>query len=222
MLPLLRGIDAVVSDPPYGIGFTHGATRKGLPGFGSASSPIYGDDTPFDPGPVLAAFLKSNGGCGGLAPVVLWGANHYSHRLPPGQWLCWDKACAKGAHSSFQDAEFAWTSRKTPRSIFHHLWLGLLREGEDSSGRSLRYHVSQKPVELMTWCLETTRIGLGKTVLDPYMGSGSTGVACLRTGRKFVGIDIDAENCSNAVARITRIETEIDAALSEPSHEGKP
>jgi DNA modification methylase len=67
-----------------------------------------------------------------------------------------------------------------------------------------RHHPSQKPVELMRWCLETARIGLGKTVLDPYMGSGSTGVACVTSGRKFIGIEIDPDYFAIACARIEK------------------
>ncbi|MBK7356339.1 DNA methyltransferase [Propionivibrio sp.] len=62
---------------------------------------------------------------------------------------------------------------------------------------------SQKPVELMLWCIETARIGLGKTILDPYMGSGSTGVAAVRTGRKFIGVEIDREYFDIACKRIS-------------------
>ena len=66
-----------------------------------------------------------------------------------------------------------------------------------------RTHPSQKPVELMSWLIETARIGLGKTVLDPYMGVGSTGVACLRTGRSFIGMEIDEEYFDIARQRLT-------------------
>jgi DNA modification methylase len=82
--------------------------------------------------------------------------------------------------------------------------MGLLRKGEDNANNSQRCHPSQKPVELMMWCLEAVRVGISKTVFDPYMGSGSTGVAALRTGRNFVGVEIDPRYFEIAVERIKR------------------
>lgn len=195
--------DAIISDPPYGIGYVHGGGGKLCQH--TNKKPIHGDDEQFDPTHMIemCAAQNSTGGAGGKFPIVLWGANNFSHLLPPGQWLVWDKACGAGPHSSFADTEFAWTTRKTPRSIFHHMWMGLLRAGEDSTNTSKRAHPSQKPVELMLWCIETARIGLGKTILDPYMGSGSTGVAAVRTGRKFIGVEIDREYFDIACKRIS-------------------
>lgn len=207
ILPHLKGIDAVVSDPPYGIGYQHG--RSGELSKYVNRKPIHGDDHPFDPAPLVEL--------AGDKPILLWGANHYKNRLPDGGvFLCWDKSCGMGPADSFTDAEFAWMNRKNSRCIYRHLWKGVIREGEDSSSISARRHPSQKPVELMRWCLETVRIGLGKTVLDPYMGSGTTGVACVTSGRKFVGIEIDPEYFEIACRRIeaaqrqTRLE--LDAA----------
>ena len=196
--------DAIISDPPYGIGYVHAGGGK--LGVLANKKPIYGDDKPFDPTHLIEQFSRrdsTRGGAGGKAPIILWGANHFAHLLPPGQWLVWDKACGAGPHSSFVDTEFAWTTRKTPRSIFHHMWMGFLRAGEDNSNATKRKHPSQKPVELMLWCIETARIGLGKTILDPYMGSGSTGVAAIRAGRKFIGIEIDREYFDIACKRIS-------------------
>lgn len=204
--------DAIISDPPYGIGYVHAGGGK--LGVLANKKPIYGDDKPFDPTHLIEQFSQrdsTRGGAGGKAPIILWGANHFAHLLPPGQWLVWDKACGAGPHSSFVDTEFAWTTRKTPRSIFHHMWMGFLRAGEDNSNATKRKHPSQKPVELMLWCIETARIGLGKTILDPYMGSGSTGVAAIRTGRKFIGIEIDKEYFDIACKRISEEQSRIEA-----------
>ncbi len=189
IIPKLKGVDAVVSDPPYGINYQRGT--GGRSGQLANDVPVFGDDEPFDPTHLMPlAEIKGGGVAGCGCPVVLWGANYYADKLPPGMWLCWDKACGVGPHSSFSDAEFAWTNRKTPRSIFHHLWLGLIRAGTGNPSKMKRTHPSQKPVELMAWCMQTCRVGLGKTVLDPYMGTGTTGVACIQTGRKFIGIEI--------------------------------
>lgn len=192
---LLR-YDAIVSDPPYGIGFQHSGVSHGIKAKIRAGL-IIGDDVPFDPRPWTDA-------CGDKKPIVLFGADHYKTRLPEGgRFIVWDKSCGQGASATFSDTEFAWTNRRNPRSIFRHFWMGLTRadDGFDSKAAS-RNHVSQKPVNLMAWCIEHARIGIDKTVLDPYMGSGSTGVAALLSGRKFVGVEIDPAHFAIACERI--------------------
>lgn len=206
ILPKLGSVDAIVTDPPYGIGYQR--NKGGKLGELTNYNAILHDDEPFDPTHLLIFEQRNSSGgrAGGRMPIVIWGANHFAHKLPPATWLVWDKSCGMGPHSSFVDAEFAWTTRKTPRCVFHFLWLGMLRKGEGSSSKSRRLHPSQKPVELMLWCLETCRIGLGKTVLDLYMGSGTTGVACIRTGRRFIGIEKDPA-CFDIASR--RLEKEL-------------
>ncbi|MDG4595487.1 MAG: DNA methyltransferase [Candidatus Contendobacter sp.] len=195
LLPALRGVDAVVTDPPYGIGYVHNGGGRGLVSGKTNLRPIHGDDRPFDPAPWLAV--------AGDKPILLWCADHYKTRLPAsGRFLCWDKSCGQGAADNFVDAEFAWTNRKNARCIYRHFWKGAMRAGEDAPSRSGRVHPSQKPVELMRWCLDVARVGLGKTVLDPYMGGGSTGVACVTSGRKFVGVEIDPDYFAIACRRI--------------------
>jgi DNA modification methylase len=95
-------------------------------------------------------------------------------------------------------------NRITKRIFFRHVWMGYTRAGQDGSAATTRLHPSMKPVELMAWLLDVARIGIGKTVLDPYMGIGSTGVACLQTGRKFIGIEVDEEYYEIAKERLTK------------------
>lgn len=189
--------DAIVSDPPYGIGYRHGDGGAALaPRF---TGKIIGDDAPFDPAPWIAHAGKAKA-------VVLFGADHYKTRLPDGgRFICWDKSCGQGPAVTFSDAEFAWTNRRNPRSIFRHFWAGAMRadDGFDAKTNG-RAHVSQKPVNLMAWCIEHARIGLDKVVLDPYMGAGSTGVAALLSGRRFVGVEIDPGHFATAYARIEK------------------
>jgi site-specific DNA-methyltransferase (adenine-specific) len=188
--------DAVVTDPPYGIAFKHSG-RANL-GNKSREDTIIGDDKPFDPAPWLDYPI-----------VVMWGADHYAHRLPEGRWLVWDKLGGRDAFGdSFSDAEVAWANRKGAMRIHRRMWKGTLREGIDRAEK--RHHVSQKPVELMAWCLEQLSVPIGATVLDPFMGSGSTGIACLRTGRNFIGIERDAAHYATACGRIAH---ELDGAL---------
>ena len=180
--------DALISDPPYGIAYCHGA-RKGGVKLGMDGEAIICDDKPFDPAPWL-----------GYPIVVLWGANHYANRLPnSSRWLIWDKR--EGIPSNDQaDGEAAWTNQNGVLRLKTRYWNGAQAKEKDEP----RIHSNQKPVSLMAWCLEQVGVPVGATVLDPYMGSGTTGIACIRTGRKFIGVEKDKRHFDNAVDRISR------------------
>ena len=177
ILPTLPKVDCVITDPPYGIGFLHSGISYGLAPGTSKKAPIIGDNAPFDPAPGLD-----------FKTVILWGADHFAQRLPEGRWLVWDKlGGGKSFGDSFSDGEVAWMNRKGALRFYRHLWKGLLRDGIDRGTK--RVHVSQKPIELMRWCIE--QAGETKIILDPFMGSGTTGVAAMQLGRKFIGIEIE-------------------------------
>jgi site-specific DNA-methyltransferase (adenine-specific) len=184
ILPLLPKVDAVVTDPPYGIGYERGSGGKCLSRRHN-DAPIFGDDEPFDPAPWLA-----------FDDVILWGANHYAARLPHGRWLAWNKLGDMQPWDDFCDVEFAWQNRRGADRIFSLMWKGLIKATEKSD---IRQHPTQKPVALLKWCIEQTD---ARTVLDPYMGSGTTGVACVKLGRKFIGIEIEPKYFEIACRRI--------------------
>lgn len=194
VLPTLMGFDAIVSDPPYGISFQKGAGGLGIhPGRVRNLKPIHGDDSPFDPSPWVGF------------PCVLFGANHYYTRLPDGgTFHTWDKSRGVGPADSFSDAEYIWTPTRRKSEVFRYLWKGVLQDGEKGAPK---YHVSQKPVALMQWCLHF--VPDATHILDPYMGSGSTGVASIYAGLRFTGVEIDGENFDIACRRI-------EAALRQP------
>lgn len=203
VLPALGKVDAVVTDPPYGIGYVRGTSKTGLHrGAGAnkhAGVPVYGDDQPFDPAPILA--ISDN--------VLMWGADHFYPRLPDsGRWLAWNKLGALEPWGSFTDVEFAWHSSEGAARIFSHMWKGLVadKQGENNGFRS---HSTQKPIRLMEWCLEQAKTAAGETILDPFMGSGTTGVACAKLGRKFIGIEIEPKYFDIACRRVQ-------AAVDEP------
>lgn len=189
VLPTIsRDGTAVVSDPPYGISYVKGGGGKG---FGAArnSAPIVGDDEPFDPAPWLE-----------FPEVILWGANHFAARLPHGRWLAWDKLAGVQPFDSFSDVEFAWVKGRGKDRIFSHLWKGVLKGSEKTGGKHQeRWHPTQKPIVLMRWCIDQTTAGL---VFDPYMGSGTTGVAAVQAGRRFVGCEVDRGYFDVACRRI--------------------
>jgi site-specific DNA-methyltransferase (adenine-specific)/modification methylase len=163
--------------------------------------PVIGDDRPFDPAPILALDV----------PTVLWGANHYADRLPAsGGWLVWDKERPDDLDQS--TCELAWTNCIKGVRRFRYLWHGMMRAGEHGEN----YHPTQKPAALMRWMLGL-RWMPGGTILDPFMGSGTTGVACVQTGRDFIGIEIDPGYFEIAKKRIEEAQLQmrlpLDAAL---------
>ena len=203
VLPTLGKVDACVSDPPYGIGFVHsgkGGKLARSTSFGGVS--IVGDDAPFDPSPWLH-----------FDSVVLWGANHYASRLPDAScWLTWDKR--DGVCSNDQaDCEHAWTNLKGPARIKRHLWNGMLKASEKGQ---IRVHPTQKPIEVMEWCIRQLPDD-AKTILDPFMGSGTTGVAAVKLGRKFLGIEIEPKYFDIACRRISEALRQPDMFIERPA-----
>jgi site-specific DNA-methyltransferase (adenine-specific)/modification methylase len=200
---------ALVTDPPYGIALpcAYGATRqrsyeKQLESTdknvrqhawkAKIHKPIHGDNRAFDPSPFL-----------GFKRVCLWGANNYADRLPARySWLAWDKRDNRGPRNNFGDCELAWCAGVPFNSVrmFHHMWLGYNRDSEIAEGS---LHPTQKPVALLAWCLETCGVTDG-LVIDPFMGSGSLGVACHRAGLRYLGVEIDADHFETAQARLKK------------------
>lgn len=191
--------DAVLSDPPYGIGYRHsghvGGVAAAIGITASAnkrgSPSVIGDDGPFDPTP----WLK-------YRSVLLWGADHFFSRLPDsGRWLGWNKLGGMKPWDTFSDIEFAWHSGEGAARIFSMLWKGLAcdKRGEENG---LREHPMQKPVRLMRWCLEQMALPASSVVLDPYMGAGTTGIACAQFGHRFVGVEIEPKYFEMACRRI--------------------
>jgi DNA modification methylase len=185
-------VDACVTDPPYGVGHDTDYTRfsggKGYEHLRKTHDAISGDAEPFDPSPWLV-----------FPRAVLFGANCFSDRLPCGSWFVWDKRTTKGG-TILSDAEVAWYSRGHGVYIFGHCWSGFARASETNE----HYHPTQKPVALIRWIIRRLRLPPRSTILDPYMGSGSTGVAAVLEGHEFIGVEIDEGYCRVAEARIQR------------------
>jgi len=178
-------VNAVVTDPPYGIDYVlKWQVEHGYDRFDSMKQD-------FTPEPFL-----------GYDTVVLFGANNFSDKLPLGGWLCWDKRLSESADRMFGSPfELAWyKSRNTKAQV---KMIRIQHGGAiNADGRGIeRVHPTQKPVVLMEQVIEmfTKR---GDTILDPFMGSGTTGVACKRLGRDFIGMEINEEYFEIAKKRI--------------------
>jgi site-specific DNA-methyltransferase (adenine-specific) len=178
----------VLTDPPYGIGHRRGSCGDRGKGVTLGAAEIIGDAYPFDPSPLLT-----------IPEVILWGANYYGRRLPEsGRWLIWDKQ-EYGGSGDFSEAEIAWHSVGRAVKIFRHMWLGVQRASEIGESR---LHPTQKPVNLMKWC-----IGQAKSdgvILDPFMGSGTTLRAAKDLGRRAIGIEIEERYCEIAAKRLSQ------------------
>ena len=176
-----------VADPPYGINYRHGSRRDIA--WGNDNETCVGDDRPFIPEPLLR-----------FRDVVLWGANHYASALPnSASWLVWNKRCGRPVRSQ-SDAELAWTNNQQNRvvRVFDYYWTGVqARESGEPN-----HHVMQKPVGLMRWCLESLPT-TDPIIYDPYMGSGSTGVAAAQLGLRYIGVEIEHRHYLTACRRVT-------------------
>jgi site-specific DNA-methyltransferase (adenine-specific) len=182
VLPHLSGVDAVVTDPPYGIG----VTRMRL---GNGSRVVERSCDWDDSAPDLG-FIVAMG-----VPAVVWGGNHFG--LPASRkWLVWDKGTGD---NDFADCELAWTNMDGAVRKLFRSWVGRnAKERNDSD----RFHPTQKPVAVMEWSISNIRDCAG-AILDPYMGSGTTGIACIRKDRRFIGIEKEKKYFDIAVERIS-------------------
>jgi len=226
---------AIVSDPPWGIQFVQHQASTGRPASNAvdhwirrnAGIRVAGDDCPFEPAPLLRW------------PVILVGAGRFASRVPPGgTWMTWDKAPAKAPADTFSDSEFLWCSRPyVKRNVIRVLWKGICCcDRTRESGR--RRHPMQKPILLMERMIlalcpaapvagARPAAGLGRplaspsgaadwdrVVVDPYCGVGSTLLAAMGLGRRYVGIDIDARWTRIARLRVRGLTgRDIDARL---------
>lgn len=199
VLPTLGKVDAVVTDPPYGIKEAAGKNKSRCKPFGGAELRMPGKtihardygELAWDNAPVSPGLMKTIRAAGRWA--IIFGGNFYDCPATP-CWLVWDKV--NGA-SDFADCELAWTNLPKAVRQIRYMWNGMLREHGTQRGD----HPTQKPIAVMKWCIghlpEPNDI-----ILDPFMGSGTTGVAALQMGRTFIGIEREPTYFEAACRRI--------------------
>lgn len=181
VLPTLPKVDACITDPPYGINFANESKHVGG-GWGKFETSSWDKDRPQRE--AIDCCLQAG------RIVVIWGGNYFTDWLPPSmQWLSWDKG---QDGFSLSDFELAWTNQnKAARRINYPRALAL---------KDVKQHPTQKPLAVMRWCIE--QAGMPQTILDPFMGSGTTGVAAVQMGRQFIGIEREPKYFDIACKRI--------------------
>lgn len=180
VLPTLPKVDAVITDPPYGLGDKL-STTAGVGAWGKLH--LEGGHAWDQSVPDNIAHVVAHG-----TDAIVWGGNYFD--LPPRRgWLLWDKIVRE---FSSGHAEMAWTTLDQPVRSFNYAHAQLASEGKE--------HPTQKPLPLMLWCLSF--VPNAKTILDPFMGSGTTGVACMNLGRQFIGIEREPKYFDIACRRI--------------------
>jgi site-specific DNA-methyltransferase (adenine-specific)/modification methylase len=192
ILPTLSPVDAVVTDPPYGIGFGKRHTK-----WSANRGVVLGE---WDREAPDVSFLSDS-----AREVVIWGGERFGLPIKR-RWLIWIKP---DAPPTFSSVEMAWTNQDGPsRYILHSI--------SATNGERVG-HPTQKPRRVMEWCIGYVS---GETILDPFMGSGTTGVACARLGRKFIGIEIEPRYFDIACERIAREYAQL--KLFPPEPKGSP
>jgi DNA modification methylase len=188
ILPTLPGCDLILTDPPYGIGE---AAKNNKSRGVIAQAKDYGKaDWDNEPPPEWVIGLMREKG----KRQVFFGGNYYT--LPPATcWLVWDK---DNGENDFADCELAWTNLPKAVRRLRWRWQGMLQQ--DMANKEEREHPTQKPVPVMRWALMQAK-GV-QTVCDPFMGSGTTGVACVMEGLQFVGIERERKYFDIACRRI--------------------
>ena len=205
ILPTLDKVDAVITDPPYGIN----ENSKKVASRGKLAAPKdYGefdwDKTP--PPDELIELVKTK-----AQFQAFFGGNYFN--LPPTScWLVWDKL---NGDNDFADCELCWTNWPKAVRRLQWRWNGMIRQGNEE-----REHPTQKPLGVMKWVIELCP--KAETILDPFMGSGTTGVAAIQMGRKFIGIEREPKYFDIACKRIEQASKQVDMFIEPTKHIQEP
>lgn len=191
ILPGLPKVDLVLTDPPYGIGADKNLRANKQHGKALTPSKDYGaggwDSAPPD-GETISTCIRSG------INAMIWGGNYFE--LPPSPaWLVWDK---DNGNNGYADCELAWSNLNQAIRRIRFRWMGMLQE--NMFEKETRFHPTQKPVPVMAWCIRFA--DLAETILDPFMGSGTTLRAAKDLGRKAIGIEIEEKYCEIAAKRM--------------------
>ncbi len=182
VLPNLPPVDLVLTDPPYGIG-RDGMRESTSSHGGRKAYDFLGWDKSIPERDLFDLMFTSS------KNQIIWGANYFTRHLPPSMgWLFWDK----GQRIAGSDGELAFTSFQRALRVITLNRVEIMLDGA--------VHPTQKPEKLMRWCI--SHAGNPETILDPFMGSGTTLRAAMDLGRRAIGIEIEERYCEIAVKRL--------------------
>ena len=199
IMPGLDRVDAVVTDPPYGIGRDGQKKTTGGNG-GRKAYEFKGWDTARPSREIFDLMLSIS------SQQVIWGGNYFADLLPPAAgWLVWDK----GQRINQSDGELAYSNQGGALRIFEQNRVALLTEGAE--------HPTQKPLSVMLRSVKHVRDA--NTILDPFMGSGTTLVACAKLGRKGIWIELDPDYFDIACKRVEDAYRQPDLFVDQPKTE---
>lgn len=212
--------DLALTDPPYGIAICSGSGKLGRPVIAKVTDyeKQEWDEEGLTPEQfeTLKAYSRHQ---------VVFGYNHLADVLGPCSCpIVWDKKRQNGWDNNFADVEIAWSSLAGTAKCYRHRWVGAMRESEREAGD--RVHPTQKPVALMAWILEKWTEP-GDLILDPFLGSGTTAIACHLTGRRCLGVERDEKYFRLACQRVAKAMRpgayrDLDYAGEAPLFVGRP
>ena len=192
-----NSVDLVLTDPPYGIDIGKMSFTNSIIG-GVAKRNNYKGISDWD------KFTPSKEYFDEMIRIskkqVIFGGNYFADKLPPsGQWVVWDKRVEDKYSNDFADCELAWTSENKPSRIIRFLWSGMMQG--DMKNKEVRFHPTQKPLFVIKKIIDMFSKE-NDIILDPFLGSGTTAVACQNIHRNFIGIEISEEYCKIARERL--------------------
>lgn len=189
VLPTLGKVDAVITDPPYNIGKDAWGSTSSWSSAGVGKARMWGVRPDWDVAPSahLLGWIISH-------HAIVWGANYFDNMPATKGWLVWDK-CADMTQAQ---AELAWSNIAPNARVFKRSPLGVF--GNGGANDEIKVHPTQKPLGLMRWCVEFAKDM--QIILDPFMGSGTTGVAAVERGKTFTGIEREPKYFDIACRRI--------------------
>lgn len=198
VMPLLGRFDACICDPPYGIDHGRAGGFSATHGWKNSRENVTWDKE--RPSPEAFHAIRA---C--TKEQIIWGGNYFADLLPPSmRWLAWDKG---QRNFSLADMELAWTSQQKAARVFTYARGKAVHDGKQ--------HPTQKPVALMEWCLGF--LPDAKTILDPFMGSGTTLVAAQIMGRQGTGIELDPKYFDIACRRVNEAARQPRLEMPEPA-----
>ena len=191
-----KSIDLILTDPPYGK-----KADKGTNGFGAAKNRRYagGWDGMIPPPELFNEMFRV------AKNLIIFGGNYFGHLLPPSNcWIFWDKKGDVAFQNPFADGELIYTTFKKPVKRIVFKQQGFITDSKDK-----RYHPTQKPTELVQQLIEMFSEP-GQLICDPFLGSGTTAVAAVNTGRHYIGYEIDPGYFQICCDRLDEVEEKTD------------